>query len=105
MPSDACLLSIEYQHRSGGVGPNTAPSTSQIVMAFEDEFAIEIPDAEAEKIQTVEQAVAYLAAHPQVAPPPPMTQKRPDRIAGTLFSMRIVHSSLQRAAVTGVLIY
>ena len=53
MPSDACLLSIEYQHRSGVVGPNTAPSTSQIVMAFEDEFAIEIPDAEAEKIHTV----------------------------------------------------
>eukprot|EP00961_Rhodomonas_salina_P224079 3029984-Rhodomonas_salina.2 len=36
-----------------------------MVMAFEDEFAVEIPDAEAEKISTVEQAVAYIAAHPQ----------------------------------------
>ncbi len=38
---------------------------AQMVMAFEDEFAVEIPDAEAEKIHTVEQAVAYIAAHPQ----------------------------------------
>ena len=37
-------------------------------MAFEDEFAIEIPDAEAEKIQTVAQAVEYLASHPQALP-------------------------------------
>ncbi|EKX43165.1 hypothetical protein GUITHDRAFT_110892 [Guillardia theta CCMP2712] len=39
--------------------------TVEIVMAFEDEFAIEIPDAEAEKIQTVEQAISYVASHPQ----------------------------------------
>mmetsp|Transcript_38451 Transcript_38451/g.87689 ORF Transcript_38451/g.87689 Transcript_38451/m.87689 type:complete len:132 (-) Transcript_38451:107-502(-) len=39
--------------------------TVEMVMAFEDEFAIEIPDAEAEKIQTVAQAVEYLSAHPQ----------------------------------------
>jgi hypothetical protein len=37
----------------------------QMVMAFEDEFAVEIPDAEAEKIHTVEQAVAYIASHSQ----------------------------------------
>jgi len=37
----------------------------QMVMAFEDEFAVEIPDAEAEKIHTVEQAVTYIASHSQ----------------------------------------
>jgi len=38
---------------------------AQMVMAFEDEFAVEIPDAEAEKIHTVEQAVTYIASHSQ----------------------------------------
>ena len=38
---------------------------NQMVMAFEDEFAVEIPDAEAEKIHTVEQAVNYIASHSQ----------------------------------------
>jgi acyl carrier protein len=38
---------------------------NQMVMAFEDEFAVEIPDAEAEKIHTVEQAVTYIASHSQ----------------------------------------
>ncbi len=37
----------------------------QVVMAFEDEFAIEIPDADAEKIFTVAAAVDFIAAHPQ----------------------------------------
>ena len=37
----------------------------QIVMAFEDEFAVEIPDAEADKILTVAAAIDYIAAHPQ----------------------------------------
>lgn len=31
-----------------------------LVMGFEDEFDIEIPDEDAEKIQTVGQAVAYI---------------------------------------------
>jgi len=39
--------------------------TVEMVMAFEDEFAVEIPDAEAEKIHTVEQAVTYIASHSQ----------------------------------------
>jgi len=38
---------------------------TQVVMAFEDEFAVEIPDAEAEKIHTVAAAVEYIASHPQ----------------------------------------
>mmetsp|Transcript_37040 Transcript_37040/g.72287 ORF Transcript_37040/g.72287 Transcript_37040/m.72287 type:complete len:134 (+) Transcript_37040:30-431(+) len=39
--------------------------TVEVVMAFEDEFAVEIPDAEAEKISTVAHAVDYIASHPQ----------------------------------------
>ena len=32
----------------------------ELVMAFEEEFDIEIPDEDAEKIQTIGDAVAYL---------------------------------------------
>ena len=31
---------------------------------MEEEFAIEIPDAEADKIQSIGDAVDYLSAHP-----------------------------------------
>ena len=34
--------------------------TVELVMAFEDEFKIEIPDEDAEKITTVGSAVSYL---------------------------------------------
>ena len=34
--------------------------TVELVMAFEEEFEIEIPDEEAEKIATVEDAVNYI---------------------------------------------
>lgn len=34
--------------------------TVELVMAFEEEFGIEIPDEEAEKILTVQQAVNYI---------------------------------------------
>ena len=33
-------------------------------MAIEDEFAIEIPDAEADKILSVKDATEYIAGHP-----------------------------------------
>ena len=33
-------------------------------MAFEEEFAIEIPDSEADKIMSAADAVSYIAAHP-----------------------------------------
>ena len=39
--------------------------TVEVVMAFEDEFAIEIPDNEADKILSVADAVEYIANHPQ----------------------------------------
>jgi acyl carrier protein len=35
----------------------------ELVMAFEEEFGIEIPDEDAEKIQRVEDAVSYIDAH------------------------------------------
>mmetsp|Transcript_6271 Transcript_6271/g.7947 ORF Transcript_6271/g.7947 Transcript_6271/m.7947 type:complete len:120 (+) Transcript_6271:110-469(+) len=38
--------------------------TVEVVMAIEDEFAIEIPDAEADKILSVEDAVEYISGHP-----------------------------------------
>ena len=36
----------------------------ELVMAFEEEFGIEIPDEEAEKIATVGDATAYIEANP-----------------------------------------
>lgn len=36
----------------------------ELVMAFEEEFAVEIPDADADKIFTVDDAVNYIASHP-----------------------------------------
>lgn len=35
----------------------------ELVMAFEEEFGIEIPDEEAEKISTVRDAVDYIDKH------------------------------------------
>jgi acyl carrier protein len=34
--------------------------TVELVMAFEEEFGIEIPDEEAEKLQTVGDAISYI---------------------------------------------
>jgi acyl carrier protein len=36
--------------------------TVELVMAFEEEFGVEIPDEDAEKIQTVQNAIDYVAA-------------------------------------------
>ena len=38
--------------------------TVEVVMAFEEEFMIEIPDAEADKIASCEDAITYLVNHP-----------------------------------------
>ena len=35
----------------------------ELVMAFEEAFDIEIPDGEAEKINTVQDAVQYIGSH------------------------------------------
>ncbi|QEP43665.1 acyl carrier protein [Ectothiorhodospiraceae bacterium BW-2] len=37
--------------------------TVELVMALEEEFGTEIPDEEAEKITTVQQAIDYINAH------------------------------------------
>ena len=36
----------------------------EVVMAIEDEFAIEIPDAEADKMASIPDAVEYITSHP-----------------------------------------
>lgn len=37
--------------------------TVELVMALEEEFGTEIPDEEAEKIATVQQAIDYIQSH------------------------------------------
>jgi len=37
--------------------------TVELVMALEEEFGTEIPDEEAEKITTIQQAIDYIKAH------------------------------------------
>jgi len=37
--------------------------TVELVMALEEEFECEIPDEQAEKINTVQQAIDYITAH------------------------------------------
>jgi acyl carrier protein len=41
--------------------------TVELVMEFEDEFDLSIPDEEAEKIQTVGQAIDYIKEHAKKA--------------------------------------
>ena len=36
----------------------------ELIMAFEDEFAIEVPEADLENIISVEQAIAYILTNP-----------------------------------------
>mmetsp|Transcript_14251 Transcript_14251/g.40684 ORF Transcript_14251/g.40684 Transcript_14251/m.40684 type:complete len:142 (-) Transcript_14251:43-468(-) len=38
--------------------------TVELVMAIEEEFAIEIPDSEADKIMSCEDAITYIASNP-----------------------------------------
>jgi NADH dehydrogenase (ubiquinone) 1 alpha/beta subcomplex 1 len=39
--------------------------TVEVVMAFEEEFSIEIPDSEADKILSTREAIDFIASHPQ----------------------------------------
>ncbi|GJN07876.1 hypothetical protein PR202_gb19888 [Eleusine coracana subsp. coracana] len=39
--------------------------TVEVVMALEEEFGFEIPDSEADKIDSVKLAVDFIASHPQ----------------------------------------
>ena len=42
--------------------------TVELVMAFEEAFDVEIPDEDAEKIRTVQDAVDYIDAHAKAKP-------------------------------------
>ncbi|RKZ41914.1 MAG: acyl carrier protein [Gammaproteobacteria bacterium] len=55
----------EVSHESSFVDDLGADSldTVELVMALEEEFGCEIPDEEAEKIQTVQQAIDYIKAN------------------------------------------
>ena len=37
--------------------------TVELIMSFEEEFGVEIPDTEAEKIKTVQEVINYIEAH------------------------------------------
>lgn len=37
--------------------------TVELIMSFEEEFGVEIPDTEAEKIKTVKDVVDYIESH------------------------------------------
>jgi acyl carrier protein len=39
----------------------------ELVMAFEEAFDVEIPDEDAEKIRTVQDAIDYIAKHAKVS--------------------------------------
>lgn len=51
-------------HFSNDLGLDSLDAV-EVCMALEEEFMITIPDAEAEKILSVEDAVTFIAAHPQ----------------------------------------
>ncbi|MFI3300562.1 MAG: acyl carrier protein [Candidatus Gastranaerophilales bacterium] len=58
---DAALVTEEASF-TADLGADSL-DTVELVMAFEEEFGCEIPDDEAEKIQTVKDAVSYIDAH------------------------------------------
>ena len=58
---DAALVTEEASF-TGDLGADSL-DTVELVMAFEEEFGCEIPDEEAEKIATVQDAVDYIDAH------------------------------------------
>ena len=57
----------EVTHRASFVEALGADSldTVELVMALEEEFETEIPDEQAEKITTVQEAIDYINAHAQ----------------------------------------
>lgn len=58
---DAAEVTIQA-HFVNDLGADSL-DTVELVMALEEEFDTEIPDEQAEKIQTVGQAIDYIQAH------------------------------------------
>ncbi|MBR1682309.1 MAG: acyl carrier protein [Bacteroidaceae bacterium] len=58
---DAAEVSAEKSF-TGDLGADSL-DTVELIMEFEKEFGISIPDDEAEKIATVGDAIAYIEAH------------------------------------------
>ena len=59
------MSTAEIKNESSFVDDLGADSldTVELVMALEEEFECEIPDEEAEKITSVQQAIDYVSAH------------------------------------------
>lgn len=59
------VAETDIKHESSFVDDLGADSldTVELVMALEDEFGMEIPDEDAEKITTVQQAINYALQH------------------------------------------
>ena len=54
---------LRARPRSSTTSNADSLDTVELVMEFEDEFELTIPDEEAEKIQTVGQAIDYIEQH------------------------------------------
>jgi acyl carrier protein len=59
------VAEVDIKNESSFVDDLGADSldTVELVMALEDEFDMEIPDEDAEKITTVQQAIDYATSH------------------------------------------
>ena len=60
---DAAKLSAQ-SHFSNDLGLDSLDAV-EVCMALEEEFVIQIPDAEADKILSVPDAIEFIATHPQ----------------------------------------
>ncbi len=58
-----CLLRASFSHADWAL-PCPSHHATQVCMALEEEFIITIPDAEAEKILSAEDAIGFISTHP-----------------------------------------
>ena len=59
---DLCSLMLDFPFNVLGLD---SLDSVEIVMALEEEFGFEIPDNEADKINSIKLAVDFIASHPQ----------------------------------------
>jgi acyl carrier protein len=78
LPSNWASTKSEIKNESSFVDDLGADSldTVELVMALEEEFECEIPDEEAEKITSVQQAIDYVNATSRSNPPEPALTRR-----------------------------